>query len=341
VVYVLDATDGSILKSFETLRPVPGAVTVVHYEADNPTYANLIKYAYATDTGGNVYRISAETSANSGIPQAIANSAPSTWIMKRIASLGCDEPVPADPDSCTGSNPSNRKFVFGPDVVNIPGTEDYVVLVGSGDREKPLTDYASAYNVPNYFYSIIDRPLTANWFNDDGIPESACMAASAGTSCCDDSGYACMDGLTTISKANIATGIDSLPDGKTLSPWGWKFQLDSHEQVVSGALTISDTVNFSTHIPEVYAPDACEGDLGDATTYNLDYLNADGRENQIIGGGLVPTPVAGKVIIPGYDDPIPFCIGCGGENSPIGGIEVTGAVTWTQPKNRVYWKIKK
>jgi type IV pilus assembly protein PilY1 len=240
--------------------------------------------------------------------------------------------------------------MFGPDVVRIPETENYVVTVGSGDREKPLTDYSSTWGVKNYFYAIVDQPLTANWFDDDKLAAAdpllpACTDESAGESCCSNAGMVCMDGLTTFSATVrdgdiVIDGVNGLNPLKPLSPWGWKFELSDHEQVVSGSLTVANEINFSTHIPEEYAEDACEGDLGDATTYNLDYLRAEGVGNEIIGGGLVPTPVAGKVILDGYDDPIPFCIGCGGENSPIGGTEVTGFIDWKQPKNRVYWNIK-
>ena len=49
--------------------------------------------------------------------------------------------------------------------------------------------------------------------------------------------------------------------------------------------------------------------------------------------------MAGKVLIDGV--PIPFCIGCGGEGSPIGVGKVGGGITWTQPRSRVYWNIDK
>jgi len=278
----------------------------------------MIKYAYAADTGGNIYRISGGTLA---APAGIQTTAPASWIMTKIASLGCDVASPVGSD-CVGSSPANRKFLFGPDVAEIPGTEYLVVAVGSGDREKPLTDYGAAYDVQNYFYAIVDHPLEADWL-DDGDEDP-----------CDDASVVCSDGLTTLGLAGVA----GLAEGETLSRWGWKFPLDDHEQVVSGALTISNEVYFSTHIPEVYVDGACDGDLGDANTYSLDYLSAEGEVNAIIGGGLPPTPVAGKVLI--NDVPVPFCIGCGGENSPIGGTEVTGGATWTQPKNRVYWNIE-
>jgi type IV pilus assembly protein PilY1 len=201
------------------------------------------------------------------------------------------------------------------------------VLVGSGDREKPLTDYESAYGVRNYFYSIVDHPLDPDWLDDSHITPDTCAQL-------DGKDVLCMDSFTPLG----LDGVVGLAEGETLSQWGWKYELAEHEQVVSGALTISNDAYFSTHIPEVYTAGQCEGDLGDATTYQVDYLRADGEANDIIGGGLVPTPVAGKVLIDGV--PVPFCIGCGGENSPIGGTEVTGAVTWDQPTNRVYWNIQ-
>jgi type IV pilus assembly protein PilY1 len=328
-IYVLDALTGAILKTFETDRPVPGVVTVVPYVEGSGSYANLIKYAYAADTGGNVYRISAD--GNPGVnvvPRDIQNSPPSDWIITKIASLGCDE-AEATGTGCTDGNPSNRKFIFGPDVVEIPDTEYLAILIGSGDREKPLTDYESAYNVRNYFFSIVDHPLTAGWLDDSGIDSNICDQV-------DGEDVLCMNSLTELG----LDGVAGLAEGETLSQWGWKFELDDHEQVISGSLTIANDVFFSTHVPQVYTPGECEGDLGDAFTYRMDYLNADGSQTSIIGGGLVPTPVAGKVILDGYDHPVPFCIGCGGENSPIGGTQVSGSITWDQPKNRVYWNIQ-
>jgi type IV pilus assembly protein PilY1 len=197
--------------------------------------------------------------------------------------------------------------------------------VGSGDREKPLLDYGSAAAVNNYFFSVIDQPLVAGWTDDDA--DGTCGVDMV-----------CMDALTSLD----LDGVSDLVEGEELSPKGWKFALATNEQVVSGALTLASVTNFSTHIarPDDLDPETCQPQLGVATTYNLDYLSATGETNNIIGGGLVPTPVGGYVEL---DDGtvVPFCIGCGDEGSAIGGGETSAGSAWTQPKNRVYWNIKK
>ena len=99
-IYVVDGDTGALLQTFTTERGVAGAVTPAQNDAGN------IQFAYAVDMGGNVYRISGAT-ANA----EIGSTAPGSWTMTKIASLGCD-----DVNSCT----KPRKFLFGPDVVGMP-----------------------------------------------------------------------------------------------------------------------------------------------------------------------------------------------------------------------------
>jgi type IV pilus assembly protein PilY1 len=310
IIYVLDAANGNVLNWFATDRSVPGNVTVVPISDDD----ERIMFAYAVDTGGNVYRISGGTygggpGSGSYAPAIIGNTDPSTWIITKIASLGCN-----DLNSCD----ANRKFLFGPDVIRVPQTDKFGILVGSGDREKPLTDYSVTFGLQNYFYSLFDQPTNAAWLNDD-----------ADATCGDD--IICHDVLT-----DVATG-DSFDPDLAISEKGWKLPLRSGEQVVTGAITVDNVVNFSTHIPAEL--EDCDAGYGEATAYNVNYENAFGKTTQFIGGGLVPTPVAGKVLIDGV--PVPFCIGCGGEGSPIGAGKVGGGITWIQPRSRVYWNIDK
>lgn len=305
VIYLLDAHTGSIEQTFPTDRPVAGGITVVPYGEDPDSG---IMYAYASDTGGNIYRISGGEESDI---DAIGTTEPGDWIITKIASLGCD-----DLESCT----LNRKFLFGPDVVRdteIPG--QFAVVLGSGDREKPLTDYGAAANVENYFFSVFDRPLDADWLNDETY------SAICGTA------IVCKDALTEVS-------IAGLGDGDTMSPKGWLLPLAPGEQVVTGTITVTDVANFSTHIP-AQPTDVCVSNLGTAYSYNLDFRGeTEGDKTEIVGGGLVPTPVAGMVTIDGVD--YPFCIGCGGEESAIGAKLVGTGITWTQPKSRVYWNIQ-
>jgi type IV pilus assembly protein PilY1 len=308
-IYVLDALTGAVLTSLPTDRSVPGRVTIVPVSDDDPS----IMFAYAADTGGNVYRISGGTTT---APASIGSTAPSSWVIKKIASLGC-----ATDSTCN----ANRKFLFGPDVVRIPMTDKTGILIGSGDREKPLTDYAVTNGVQNYFYSLVDAPTSGAWLDNSQASNNF---------------YNCGNNDLLCQSDNAITPVDpNDPYDPTLSisEKGWKAPLRAGEQVVTGAITLDNEVNFSTHIPA--APQSCDAEYGIATAYRLDYQNGDGQMFNFIGGGLVPTPVAGKVLIDGT--PYEFCIGCGDDGSPLGAGKAGGGITWTQPRSRVFWNIDK
>jgi type IV pilus assembly protein PilY1 len=91
-------------------------------------------------------------------------------------------------------------------------------------------------------------------------------------------------------------------------------------------------------------------DLGTARVYNLRYLNAtsrngtDNRYEEIVGGGLPPSPVAGEVFLDGMDpdtdEPIPFIIGAD-PDSPLEGRQPIGPPSSSQPKSLTYWFIEK
>jgi type IV pilus assembly protein PilY1 len=310
-IYVINGVTGAIEREFtEPLRAVPGAVTVVPVSKDDPK----IKFAYAADTGGNVYRISGAIDG-AGVAAPIGSTPVADWQITQIASLGCS-------NATTSCNP-NRKFLFGPDVVEPDdGSAELYVLLGSGDREKPLLAYGGAASVSNYAFALVDKPSDGAWLTDSD-PVASCGASMI-----------CIDALTSVTAADgVATGV-------TRDRRGWKLPLVATEQVVSSSLTAADTVYFSTHIPTVPVVGSCDSNLGIALTYQLDYTDGEGNAVPIIGGGLVPSPVAGKVVL---DDGtiVPFCIGCGGEESSIGGMEITSSAEWDSPTGRVYMRIEK
>jgi type IV pilus assembly protein PilY1 len=269
IIYLLDAVEGDVVDTFETTRSVPGNITIVPVSDDDPR----IMYAYAVDMGGNVYRISGE---KDGDPAIIGDIDPSVepWIITKIASLGCDGVAPVG-DNCTDGNSSNRKFLFGPDVIRLESGM-FGVFAGTGDREKPLLDYAATENVTNYFYGLVDAPLDPDWLDGE-----------CGT------GTICQSSLATLDPNDIADGVE--PTAK-----GWRLELREGEQVVTGAITADNDVYFSTHIPT--QPEACDADYGIATAYALNYFDGSGTDTEFLGGGLVPTPVAGKVIIDCWQD---------------------------------------
>jgi type IV pilus assembly protein PilY1 len=298
-VYVLDANDGSVVRAFDTDRSVIADATIV---PDSTT--GLAKYAYTADLGGNVYRVTFGTGA------------PADWTITRIASLGC---------ATTASCPTNRKFMFAPDVLDNNG--EYVLLLGSGDREKPLLQYGAAASVTNYFFMLRDRPNDGTWL--------ATESANCSTA------VLCLDSLL-----GITTAANPTPTALAAKK-GWYLGLRSTEQVVTSAITIFGTVTFSTHTPDAPQVGVCTSKLGTARVYNVSFLDASSQNgtpdrSEVLppDTGLPPSPVAGMVDLGG--DPIAFCIGCGSTSSieaeepplPAGSVP-------TQPKGRVYWYIER
>jgi type IV pilus assembly protein PilY1 len=307
-VYLIDATDGTVVNFFATDR---GVVSDVYVVTDDDT--GLAQWAYVSDLGGNVYRISSsDVATNNGLP--LSALAPVHWNITKIASLGCSSPS----DDCE----ANRKFMFEPDVVEKGGT--MYLLLGSGDREKPLNDdfWPNSYEVENHFFMVKDMPANKDWLKD----------------ACGDDDVICMDSL-------VEVPADSNPDEEDLATAkGWYLPLSDHEQVVTSAITVFGNVTFSTHTPVDPEPGACTSNLGDARVYNVNYANAAPRPGQnrsepVSGGGLPPSPVAGKVTL---DDgtTVPFIIGSEGSSPLEGGLPSQQPAT-TQPKGLTYWLIEK
>jgi type IV pilus assembly protein PilY1 len=297
-VYVLDANTGALLNTFSTERGVIADVAVV---PDAITGQAL--FAYVVDLGGNAYRVD------------IGSNAPASWNMTKIAALGCDTTTTA----CT----LGRKFMFAPDITLEGGS--YMLLLGSGDREKPR-NYTNS--VSNYFFMLKDRPGDATWLSSES---GRC-----------GSDILCLASLTPISGAANPSQAD-LDAGK-----GWYLGLGRTEQVVTAALTIFGTVTFSTNQPVLALPGVCSSNLGTARVYNVSYRNAapesgsaDRSQALPASIGLPPSPVGGIVTL---DDgqSVPFCIGCS-PDSPLEGEEpkVPPSSAPSQPKGRVYWYIQR
>lgn len=296
-VYVLDANTGDVLKTFDTggTRGVVADITLVR----NGTGQAI--YGYTADLGGNVYRIN------------LGSGAPASWTMTKIASFGCDTTA-----ACT----ANRKFMFAPSVVADNG--NYVIMLGSGDREKPLTYYASSGAVSNHFFAFTDKPTTATniW------PGSV----DCGTE------IVCKNSLL-----GVAAG--STPSSSALSSTkGWYLGMSSTEQVVTSAVTVFGVLNFSTHTPAVPVSGSCSN-LGTARVYNVAYdtvTSANGTNSLfgiVAGGGLPPSPVAGRVTLDN-NSTVPFCIGCS-KDSPLQASAPPTGASALQPKGRLYWYIQK
>ena len=304
-VFIANGDTGVIEKSFDTSAAVLTAFNKYRgVIADMVTVSGTdghAKYAYIADLGGNIFRITM-----TGIP--------STWTMKHIASLGCD----TTSTTCA----ANRKLMFAPSVVNT-ATGEYTLLIGSGDREKPITGYTSATAVINYFFMFKDKP-------DD--------ATYPGTTDC-GMALICLNSLQKIERSGASPS--TLGTKK-----GWYLALNSTEQVVTQPLTIFSTVTFSTHEPAVtgvVTPQSCSN-LGTTRVYNVGYESAKPSEGElryadVVGDGLPPSPTAGLVTLD-TGQTVPFCIGCSG-TSPLESKQPTASSSNVMPKGRLYWYLNK
>jgi type IV pilus assembly protein PilY1 len=306
-VYIIDASDGTVVRSFATATPYSaGTGNAPRGVIGEPTVINVsgnAKYAYIADLGGVVYRIS------------FTGSLTSDWTMTPIAKVGCDVPS-------TGCS-ENRKFMFQPSVVSADGVTFYILL-GSGDREKPTTQYTAATAVTNYFFAIKDQPASSTYLTD---------------ACGSGNNYVCLSSLMLITASN--------PDSATLATKkGWYLQVSSTEQVVTSAITQYGLTTFSTHTPFVSDPNnACASSgLGKTKVYSINYADASpasgtDRYAYVSGdGGLPPSPVAGTVVIDGTA--VPFCIGCSAD-SPLQAKEAKQSSAVSRAKGRLYWFIQK
>ena len=218
--------------------------------------------------------------------------------------------------SLSEANDDERKFLYGPDVVEYYGYN--AVLIGSGDREHPLlgsyacNDYtpSDSQSVQNRFYMIKDTP---SGYLDPGYDNNS---------------------LLDVTNNLSATTADITG--------GWYFDLNQCEQVVNQAVTIGGTVYFGTNQPIDPDANSCSTNLGVARGYAVDFLTGNPvaesvRAVDYVGGGLPPSPVAGIVDIDGYKQP--FIIG-GGKPGDTAPSALEGSKVEIDPdgsRSRTYW----
>jgi len=303
-VYVVDGDTGAVVKTFDTSAAVltsfnkyRGVIADVALVSDAAGHA---KYAYAVDLGGNVFRMNMQGAAAS-------------WTIRHIASFGCDTASTA----CT----ANRKLMFAPSVVNT-ATGEYTLMLGSGDREKPIAGYTSATAVSNYFIMFKDKP------EDDTYPGTADCTLN----------LICLTSLYRI-------GVDAESPTTLGTKKGWYLSMRSTEQVVTQPLTIFSVVTFSTHEPAVtgsLSTRSCNN-LGTTRVYNVNYEYAKAagasRYEDLAGDGLPPSPTAGLVTLD-TGETIPFCVGCTGASALEAKLPTASSFS-VMPRGRLYWYLDK
>lgn len=280
-VLVLDAFTGTVLKTFSTDRSVPSDVSLIDSDFDG-----YVDRVYAVDVGGNVYRIDLEKTTGSTTSSVIGD-----WGIYKLAAL-----------SGTGT----RKFFYPPDVVITPTFS--AVMVGSGDREKPLATTST-----DAFFTIRDTRLPK------GTPTTAFTAITA-------------TDLGTVG----STGSTALGCQIPMSTGG--------EKIVNAPVSVGGITYFSTNMPTPASTTACTANLGIAKVYSAPLFCTAATSQVLVGGGLPPSPVTGTVTV-SYVSPItgqtvtkqvPFIIGAPNtKGSGIEGSKVTPIIT--PIRKRRYW----
>ena len=315
-IFVLDAAIGKVVKTFQS-NAGNGGNLVNSVAADlalvDSQSGGVIDRAYAADAGGNIWRIDFD---QRGINQ---------WKMVKFATVG------------DAANP--RKFLFAPDVVV---TKNYAaVLIGSGDREKPLKATGT-----DRFYMLKDKETGATVVGG-GASNNWPMAGDVTSS----------DNMADV--VNLTTGPlrDALAADRNN---GWFYALATGEKVVNAPLTAAGIVYFGTNRPASSSAGSCRANLGTAKAYGLLFnagtagrdLNGDGVVDAndvavtLSGGGLPPSPVAGlvKVIDAATNTTIvvPFVIGAGGTTGGATGLPSQSAparinLNLSKARKKTYW----
>ena len=280
-IYIINGNDGTLIKELATDFSVPSDVTIVDVDGDGEP-----DRAYVADVRGGLYRVD--------FPKTGDRTASATWdtvIAVKIASLG-------------------GKVFFAPDVVV---TKSYVaVLVGTGDREKPLLNTTA-----DRFVMVKDR-----------VAEPRATALTIAN-------------LAEAATVNNSTMTLVPPVTPTASENGCYINLATNgEKVINAPFTIAGATYFGTNRPKPAGSTTCSADLGEAYAYKFPlFCSVPAKPILVAGGGMLPSPVGGIVTVNvnGTDVKMPFIIGSGEGNSAFKPIEPKPPIP--PIRNRQNWRI--
>jgi type IV pilus assembly protein PilY1 len=299
IVYIVNANDGTLIRSFATLRSVAADISYVDVNFDG-----FPDYAYVADTGGNIYRIDFVD------PGSYAPRSSSNWTMNRVAY----------------TNGSNRKFFYAP-ALQYSNNKVYVAI-GSGDREHPLiTQYPYTTPVVNRFYVYVDN-LAATTANN--LDSTTTMANYSTGSTCATARILPSSGLLgwyknlnangtgeqVVTSALIAGGLVTFSTNRPVPP-----------AVNSCSASLGEArgywLNLTNGSGAIGVNNAsCGG--SDSTTF--------------VGGGLVPSPVFGVVSVGGQQQTVVIGAPQrdGSVSTPISAQRFTLPLSYK--RHRVYWR---
>ena len=288
-------------------KSFPADVTLLDKDLDG-----FIDRLYATDVGGNIWRVDLEADS----PQTTDFD---EITVTKLASLG-------------GTGNSNRKFLFGADVV--PTNRYDAVVAVSGDREHPLYSAADktgyAYNVENKFFMVMDKNLGKSVADSFTTVALSDLVDQSTLQCSNDSGtvVAC----DTADATSLYFGADVYTNEAGNGIDGYYIDLLPGEKGVNAPLAVAGKVYFGTNQPDVPDAQSCSANLGNAGAYIVNLVTGERQRNEFAGGGLPPSPIAGLVTIDGKT--VPFIIGGAGP-SPFD--PTTPALDLSGGRKRSYW----
>ncbi|MEJ8810208.1 PilC/PilY family type IV pilus protein [Variovorax ureilyticus] len=290
-IFVMDAANGKTA-NYRFFDPGTTAgrfvadLTAVDVNGDG-----IVDLLYAVDTRGNIWRINTSDPNNGYSSYATIAS----WPINKIATVS-DWSIASE----------QRKFMYAPSVVMLG--KQATILVGTGDREKPLASGAAA-SVNNRFYGI-----------RDDITKTGATVSTTPTVV---NGYGSDASLAIANQLTNVTNVTTTLDPTALAAKGWYMNLYTtstpYEQVVTAPLTIGGQTYFSTFQPKSSTTSSNQcSNLGTGRAYAVDFQtgvmtpNSNGvyAPNTFSSQGIPPSPVGGLVSIDGKT--VPFCIGCSG-----------------------------
>jgi type IV pilus assembly protein PilY1 len=257
-IYIVNGNDGTLIHEMTTQYSVPSDVSVVDVNGDGDP-----DRAYVADVRGGVYRVDFP-----GPDKDLTE--PANWAATVAVKIG----------------EAGGKVFYAPDVVV---TKYFAaVLVGTGDREKPLLNTTSDKFV---------------MFKDE-VPTWPIAGRTYPLTVAD---------LTRVAKIDNATMQWTDAAGVVNDAEGCYLELATNgEKVVNAPLTIAGATYFGTNRPTPANAKICTADLGQAHAYKFPlFCGMPAPPSPIIGGGLPPSPVGGIVTIDinGTPTQVPFLIG--------------------------------
>ncbi|WP_019142917.1 pilus assembly protein [Noviherbaspirillum massiliense] len=253
VIYALNGNTGELIRAFTTERSVVGDVSYADIDGDGHP-----DYAYAADTGGNLYRISFIDMSNTSGSTALASN---EWTITKIAY----------------TSGAGRKFLFRPEVLS--NSKKVYIAIGSGDREHPLqSHYPYASSVVNRFYVYVDDPASNTVVNLDDTSKMYDYTSD-----------------TTCNTTPVLPGSRMKGWFMSLDQYGRGEQVVTSALIASGMVTFStnrpivNSNQCSTILGEAggYWVNLLNGSGAIGVTGNC----GGTRRTTFVGGGLPPSPV--------------------------------------------------